>query len=691
MDELLQERYQLSMERIRQICGEEDVKEPFCTFFHHEADFLIRMDELRQMVATHELQNMSLEKLRCHNRGLYEEILPEHYETCYGNPTCAVRLFGPEYGQILSFLYTEVRGMIVFAYEQQIWNMQILLELFLEIYHMFAQDAHPEVKHLKKSIYWYASDYAEIFMEQNVKKQIDPQMDFAVSIIRNADLSDLRYLYFFGEYITENEEKMADFLMHLPEEEVEKMARTFTEGYRMGFINGRKPLEKKRSVNIRYTLGFERVIKEAIRQFEEMGLQPVIYRSAVHSMQKSRHGRIGYYGAVPNPQFEFDHKNDAAIYLDADLAQRKLRALQQAYEANAKLAAEHGGPACLETFGEIPFVPRPCKEAITYTAEQQKLQIQYDNDAGQIVNRYIKGEERSFTIIAYPVVQIGDQFEEIFRETVKINTLDYKKYERIQQCLIDALDQGCRVRVKGMNDNRTDLTISLHALEDHNTQTNFENCVADVNIPVGEVFTSPVLQDTNGTLHVSQVYLNELNYMNLELQIRNGKVTDYLCDNFQDMDENRRYIKENILFQHETLPMGEFAIGTNTTAYVMAKKYGIAEKLPILIAEKMGPHFAFGDTCYSWQEETKVYNPDGKEIIARDNEISILRKKDLSKAYFGCHTDITIPYDELGSILVEKADGTTIALLSNGKFVLNGTEELNEPFEHLKKDGGQQK
>ena len=35
--------------------------------------------------------------------------------------------------------------------------------------------------------------------------------------------------------------------------------------------------------------------------------------------------------------------------------------------------------------------------------------------------------------------------------------------------------------------------------------------------------------------------------------------------------------------------MGEFAIGTNTTAYVMAKTYDILYQLPILIVEKMGP------------------------------------------------------------------------------------------------------
>ena len=117
---------------------------------------------------------------------------------------------------------------------------------------------------------------------------------------------------------------------------------------------------------------------------------------------------------------------------------------------------------------------------------------------------------------------------------------------------------------------------------------------------------------------------------------------------------------------------------------MMAKKYGIADKLPILIAEKMGPHFAIGDTCYSWQEDTAVYNANGKEIIARDNEVSILRKEDPSKAYFGCHTDITIPYEEIGHIEVICADGRRVPLIRDGRFVVPGTEQLNEPLEQEK-------
>ena len=114
----------------------------------------------------------------------------------------------------------------------------------------------------------------------------------------------------------------------------------------------------------------------------------------------------------------------------------------------------------------------------------------------------------------------------------------------------------------------------------------------------------------------------------------------------------------------------------------MGRKYGIEDKLPILIAEKTGPHFAVGDTCYSHGEDVAVFNPDGKEIVARDNEISILRKDEEKKeqAYFQCHTDITIPYDELGRLYGVTPEGEEIDIIIKGRFVLAGTEMLNEAF-----------
>lgn len=677
-----EERHVLSLERIRRIAVEESVTDPFRDYFQKTAVFLLEIESVREKVASGEWETLSLEEMREINRRLYADILPEHYEKSYADPTYAVRVLGESYGRILSFLYAELRGGIACAYEARLDYLTILQELFIEIYNCFEEEA-PELKTLKEIVYWYASDYCDVFLADRIEEQLYPELSFAARIIMESDLTDLRYLYRFGEYITDNEIRTAKHLASLPEETLRKMADVYTEGYRIGFVNTGKDLSKKSVVNIRYCLGFERVVRLAVKNFEKMGLKPVIYRAASSVITKKEQIKIGYYGAIANKQYEYDHRSDQALFLDKRYVERKLDVLKNVYEKNKEQAAQFAGPAVMEIFGEQPFSPEVKEEAFSYSGAQQELVRLYDSKSGQLVNRYIKGEERSFTIVAYPVPEIGERYREIFDDVIRINTLDAGLYERVQQTIIDALDRGVYVRVKGKGANQTDLKIQLHELNDPEKETIFENCVADVNIPVGEVFTSPVLSGTEGVLHVSRVYLNELQYIDLKLTFADGKITDYTCANFEKEEENRKYIYDNVLHNHETLPLGEFAIGTNTTAYVTGKKYQIEDKMPILIAEKTGPHFAVGDTCYSWSEDIKVYNPNGKEIIARDNEISLLRKEDPAKAYFQCHTDITIPYEELEEISVVTKNGEQIILLEDGRFVLPGTEVLNEPLDQL--------
>ena len=680
MNEILEERWQLARERILEIPTETQVPEPYRDYFIRTARFLRQVFGILDIRKSGQWDALTLKERREWNQVLYEDILPQNYQNSYGNPRYAKTMLGKDFGKALSALYSQIRGSIVFAFEDRLWDLTVLGELFLEIYGEFTADALPEAENLHHILYSYIRDYCDDMMEYRVREMVDPKLDFAVSIIMEKDLTDLRYLYDFGEYISDNEYKTAEFLNRLSQEEIDRMAQTYTEGYRMGFVNNGIDLGKKKTVNIRYTLGFERMIRSAVLQFEKMGLKPVIYRSATHLINKRQHLRIGYFGGIPNQQFDYDHRNDAALYLTEEMVSRKLRALQNGFENCKELANTHAGPAVMETFGETPFVPKSVDCAYELTEKQQKLVVRMDTESSQITNRYIIGDERSFTIIAWPVPEIGESFEEIFRETIKINTLDYKKYQKIQQCMIDALDEGTAVHIKGSNCNRTDLTVCLISLADPARQTIFENCVADVNIPVGEVFTSPKLAGTSGVLHVTRVFLNGLEYRDLWLRFEDGMIRDYGCENFSGEEENRAYIRENVLHQHEGLPMGEFAVGTNTTAYVMAKKYQISPRLPILIAEKTGPHFAVGDTCYSWAEDNPVYNPDGKEVIARDNEVSVRRRENPSEAYFGCHTDITIPYDELEYIRILRRDGQILPLIEKGRFVLPGTEELNVPF-----------
>ena len=683
INDSVKERYELAIKRVRMFLdGETNIKEPFLDYFKRTGSFLCEMDALKKRVDKQIGKDDTFEELKQYNTSLYQDVLPgvAGYERSYANPSYAVRKLGDEYGQLLSFVYTEIRGDIIYAVEQRLFDMTIHAELFVEILCMFEDDI-PSRKELKKTIYYFVSDYAEDTIDYRTREILDPDLSFATDIIMQSNLNDLRYLFCYGEYITENEIRMAKFLNTMSQEDIDAMAYTYTHGYEEGFRVAGIDLSKKKTVNIRYAIGQERMIKAAILQFEEMGLTPVIYRAPIARVNRRQTMKPGYTGTSANKQYEYDHRGDDALFLDKAFAERKTAVLKNAYETRKQLAKEYAGPAVVEVFGEIPFEPVNKTEAIKLDNKQQELSVTVTSESAKILNEYIPQSEYSFTIIAYPIPEIGDHFEEIFERIVEVNTLDSNAYKRVQQVLIDELDQAIYVKVKGAGRNETDMTVMMHQLENPDKETNFENCTADVNIPVGEVFTSPRLTGTCGVLHVPEVYLNDLKYRNMRLVFEDGKIIDYTCDNFETLEENRRYIKENVLFNRDTLPIGEFAIGTNTTAYVMANEYDIVYQLPILIVEKMGPHFAVGDTCYSHSEEIRLYNPDGKEIVAKDNECSILRDSKEDEAYFNCHTDITIPYDEIASITSVHADGTQVDIIKNGRFVLSGCEMLNEPFE----------
>lgn len=668
--DIIFERYEIATSRIREIINEDTVSEPFKSFFCKASEFICKIDDLNSIIKSGEINDFSLDRLKELNKSLFEEIYSENYEESFANPEYAVKTLGEEYGKILCYIYTKNRGMIRNVYMGRLEEVVLQMELFTQIYNYFEDVEQLEYDNVYETVYSYEKDNTEIFTDLMIEDRINPDNKFAVDIVMNSDLNDLRYLYKYGEHVGFNELKMAEFLNSLSQEEIDRLAKVYTEGYRIGFINTGKDISKKGTVDIRYSLGFERIIRSAIFNFKKMGLEPVIYQ-------------VGYTTTSPNRQYAYDHRYDDALYLDKAYIKRKLEVSRHAYESRKQLAGKMAGPAVIEIFGETPFEPENKKQAYALSEEQQKLKSEYITEYQTMVQEYIKGDERSFTIIAFPIPEFGDDFEQMFKETVKINTLDSEIYGKVQQNIIDALDQAEYVKVLGKGDNKTNIKVQMHDLNNPLKETNFENCLADVNIPLGEVFTSPKLKGTEGILHVSQVYLNDLKYNDLQITFEDGKIKDYTCKNFDTEEENKKFIKQNVMFNHETLPIGEFAIGTNTTAYMVAKKYHVVYKLPILIVEKMGPHFAVGDTCYSFEEDIKTYNPDGKEIVARENEVSALRKTDIKKAYFGCHTDITMPYDELGEITVVRKDGSEITIIKDGRFVLEGTELLNEPLEEI--------
>ena len=706
-DSLEGERFRLALDRIRRIREEELVHPSLVPFFQTAARWILLLTEQRRTLEDGSFDTLSPDELREQNHALYEEILPENYAKSWANPGYAVDRLGKETGCVLSSLFYELRCMIPLVYEGDAERFLIRMELFLEIYFACVtaweeyrqdpapaktrgQDGRAPADHLAGKIRQFLEDYAEEETEIRVRRSLVGG-SLPERILGAYRAGDIRLLYRYGAYISDNEREVFTYLETLPEEMIAKIADTWTEGFRIGFEVTGKDLSIRRRAGLLYPVGFERVMVRAVENLRKMGLEAVVggQQGNLFTQHLGR-GGAGIVTTAPNPQYSYDHREDLALFWNDVLRSRRLQALQQAYRALREETVLYAGPLVMETFGERPFSPVFHEDYPRFSQSQQKKISRFRQQADLLYNEAVIGKERSFTIIAFPLPEItrgyagGDlraSFDEIFRAVIDMNTLDYMTYRDVQAGIIDVLDTARAIHVTGRGENRTDLTVALQQPEDPDRQTIFENCVADVNIPVGEVFTTPALTGTDGVLHVTRVYLNGLLFEDLEIRFRDGMVADYHCGGFPAEEEGRKYIEENILFHHVTLPMGECAIGTNTTASAEADRLGIGERLPILIAEKTGPHFAVGDTCYSHEEENRMFNPNGKEIFAKENAFSLLRDTEPDRAYFGCHTDITIPYEEVGLLEAVRADGSRIPVIRDGRFVLACAALLNTPLE----------
>lgn len=683
--DFLMERHELAADRIVEILDNSNVEARFNDYFRCVAHFLVLSNRILMSTKDGEFYGFEIKTKAVIADNVFRDLNEESYSKSYLNPSYAVSTLG-EYGQILCAIYSELRAVSNYAYRQDVEQVLIREELFLEIYGLFEtafsdNSSVPDVDEIKRAFSSFAFDYQEFLLSESVKDSFIRTESLAKAIVCEAELNDISYLYDYGEYISDIEIKMSQYLASLDDAAIKSMADTFTEGFRKGFIATGKDISIKKTAEIRYFIGFERVVKEAVYNLKKMGLEAILHFSTPSFLTGRGVIKRGIENTNPCRQFDSDHERDKEIYFDHGFMEHKLECYKNVLEENKAALAVYAGPACIESFGEDAFSPEACSDKIELSKNTRNLVTEYTSRAGRLLNDYIKGEERSFTIIAFPTPAIGESFEDIFDETVKINTLNYELYRDMQQIIIDELDKADKVHIVGMNGNKTDLTVALCEISDAEKETKFENCVADVNIPVGEVFTSPKLEGTQGVLHVKEVYLNGIQFVDLTIEFKDGIIDNITCGNYADEKENKKFIENYILFNHDTLPMGEFAIGTNTVAYKVTKEYGLEAIMPILIAEKTGPHFAVGDTCYSHEEEVDTFNPDGKRIVAKENRYSRLRDSEPSKAYFNCHTDITIPYDELGELSAICDGGSEIKIISEGRFVLAGLDELNKPLD----------
>jgi len=631
-------------------------------FFHKGSLLLLQAIELENELTPNYFFTESFEALKEQNYRLHKERLDENYKESYANPTYAVKCFGI-CGQLNSVIYSQILQLPKAIFEYDILTIFQVADLFYHYYLCWKREGenYNAMRNLFKSNSYtmmYELSYA------SYEKRFSPKFDFYTLWIKTVDLTDLRYLFFYGDYVDDDTITLVQYLNSLTQVKIDEIMRLTASAFIKGFAEGGKKYQRKKNVRLQIPLGMERLARSLIFELEER----YHFKVCMSHMVADSHGK----------QLEYDHRFSNAIYLDEVFAERYLLKTRSILDDLGKLIRTNAGIIAIDPFGDQAFTPESKPECLKYTPEQTEISQSLQSKISIIYHKYYRRNENSYCYIGFPTPSIGKHFPEIFSQIIDINMLNHEQWLNIQQYLIDALDQADYVHIKGCGKNKTDIKIKIPRLINPSAETNFFNCGATVNIPVGEVFCTPQLDGTKGVLHIPKTFLNGLQYNDLRLTFVDGRITDYSCENYENEADNKKYIAENLLFPYHSLPLGEFAIGTNTLAYSVAKRYNIVPVLPILIIEKMGPHFAIGDTCYSWEEDVPVYNPDKKRVISTDNEQSILRKDRNPAAYYYKHIDITLPFDEIGSIQAVLPRGNTIEIIKKGKFVLHGTSELND-------------
>ena len=143
----------------------------------------------------------------------------------------------------------------------------------------------------------------------------------------------------------------------------------------------------------------------------------------------------------------------------------------------------------------------------------------------------------------------------------------------------------------------TDLTLSIEGRP-------FINCSCQVNVPDGEIFTSPVENSANGHVHFTYPTMYEgFEVTNVCLEFKDGKCVKATAD------KNEEYLNSKLDIDAGARYLGEFAIGTNERINKFTGQ--------ILFDEKIGGsfHMALGHGYPRIQERKhEFFHPLGYDL-----------------------------------------------------------------------------
>ncbi|MCK4255853.1 leucyl aminopeptidase, partial [candidate division WOR-3 bacterium] len=451
----VRDSYNNTIVRIREICDKTmdyqkvEKKKEYYRFFNRIGNLILKFANLEKNLNKEYFSKKTFEELQRENDEFYSELFLKNYKKNYPEPTYCVNIFSDGFGQLLSCFYIEYRQFITHTFYHKIYKMEEYNRLFIDVFD-YIRNNKIEYETLKRLITAHQKKDKTNEIIFRMKEQFDIDFRYFKDIVEKADISDLRYLFSYGKFITDNEIKTAKYLLNYPKKKIKQLTNQITTAYIKGFIRDNKDITKKSTVGIIFNVGQELIIRQLIKDLKRYNLDATI---------------LGIYSSKASKQYNYDHRFDLALYLDSEYTGLIEKGYSKACKNCSDIMSIFSGLIHFGNFGKLPFTPENKKECLKLSDEQQKLFQIHQNNIMKIQDKYMPRQETSFTAISFPSPEIGENFEKIFEDILEINMLSTDKYELIQQRIIAILDKADFVHVKGREKNKTDIIVKMQEIK----------------------------------------------------------------------------------------------------------------------------------------------------------------------------------------------------------------------------------
>ncbi|MBT3756235.1 MAG: hypothetical protein HOG24_08160, partial [Candidatus Cloacimonetes bacterium] len=262
-----------SLEEIKVIWEElKDCDDKYKKYLFAIADKILVFAELEQELTDDYYKQNDLDNLQNTNQEFFNEVKTENYSSSYANPECCAETFGEEFGALLSAYYVNYRNYVTFSFQHMQYYMLRWNKVFIEVHNLFKKGL-PVFNECKNVMMGEFKKLSKEDTKLNFAKSYGPATKMYRDIVMKADLSDFRYLYQYGKHIGDNELKSAEFLSSYPNDKINVLAKAIADAFIRGYELAKKDLTQKKTLNIYYHLGQEKIARAIAKYIEEKDLK----------------------------------------------------------------------------------------------------------------------------------------------------------------------------------------------------------------------------------------------------------------------------------------------------------------------------------------------------------------------------------------------------------------------------------